>query len=344
MTDQIPSDRILNMRALVLDQKQESRIRLTQVQERSLLPGEVKVRIKAAALNHRDEWCRQGRYPNTADGVILGSDGAGVVSEAGVNVPDSLVGQEVIINPALNWGDDQKAQGMDFEILGMPRNGTFAEYVIVPADRIFQKPAYLTWEEAAALPLAGLTAFRAISYQGNLTENEKLLVTGFGGGVAQFATQFGLAMGAEVYVSSSSGDKLAKAKSIGAFASFNYKEESWVAEALAVTNGFDLLIDGAGGNSLNDLIDVAKPGGKIVVYGATLGNPDQVVARKIFWKQLKLVGTTMGSDSDFKAMIDFVTVHEIRPIIDQVYSFDQAVLAFGRMNAGEQMGKIVLTP
>lgn len=344
MTDQIPSDRIPNMRALVLDQKQESGVRLTEVQERSLLLGEVKIKIKAAALNHRDEWCRQGRYPNIADGMILGSDGAGVVSEVGPDVSGSLVGKEVIINPALNWGDDQKAQGKDFEILGMPRNGTLAEFVIVPADRVFQKPGYLTWEEAAALPLAGLTAFRAISYQGALKEDEKLLVTGFGGGVAQFATQFGLALGAEVAVSSSSEEKLAKAKSIGAFAGFNYKEESWVAEALAVTNGFDLLIDGAGGNALNDLIDVARPGGKIVIYGATLGNPNQVVARKIFWKQLKLIGTTMGSDSDFKEMIGFVTAHEIRPIIDQVYSFDQAVLAFGRMNAGEQMGKIVLIP
>jgi len=332
------------MKALILDQKQESRIRLTEVQDAVLKDGEVKIKIKAAALNHRDEWCRQGRYPNIADGVILGSDGAGVVSEVGPNVSDSLVGQEVIINPALNWGNDQKAQGKDFEILGMPRNGTLAEFVIVPDDRIFQKPAYLTWEEAAALPLAGLTAFRAISYQGSLKENEKLLVTGFGGGVAQFATQFGLAMGAEVAVSSSSEAKLAKAKSIGAFSEFNYKEENWVADALDATNGFDLIIDGAAGNALNDLIDVAKSGGKIVVYGATLGNPDQVVARKIFWKQLKVMGTTMGSDSDFKAMIDFVTAHEIRPIIDQVYSFDQAVLAFERMNAGEQMGKIVLTP
>ncbi|SFT56460.1 NADPH:quinone reductase [Algoriphagus locisalis] len=332
------------MKAITLNSAQQSKLLLTDVQTRSLLPGEVRVLIKAAALNHRDEWCRQGLYPNIKDGVILGSDGAGIVSEIGEGVDYELLQKEVIINPALNWGDNQKVQGSSFEILGMPRNGTLAESVIVPADRLYSKPAHLTWEEAAALPLAGLTAYRAVTYQGNIQPGENLLVTGFGGGVAQFAVQFGLALGANVSTSSSSPEKLEKAKALGVSTTFNYLDHNWISKANEDTNGFDLIIDGAVGDTLNHLIQVAKPGGKIVFYGATLGNPTKLEARKIFWNQLKIMGTTMGSDLDFKNMLSFVSEKKLQPVIDQVFRFDQAEEAFDRMRDGKQMGKIVLVP
>ncbi|MDR7130791.1 NADPH:quinone reductase-like Zn-dependent oxidoreductase [Algoriphagus sp. 4150] len=332
------------MKAITLDSKEDSKLLLTEVQERGLNEGEVRVSIKAAALNHRDEWCRQGLYPNIKDGVVLGSDGAGIVTELGDGVDQEWLQKEVIINPAMNWGENQKVQSASFEILGMPRNGTLAESVIVPADRLHTKPSHLTWEEAGALPLAGLTAFRALTSKGNIQLGENLLVTGFGGGVAQFAVQFGLALGAQVSTSSSSQEKLEKAKALGVTRVFNYQDSNWISQALADVKGFDLIIDGAVGDTLDQLIQVTKPGGKIVFYGATLGNPGKLEARKIFWNQLQIMGTTMGSDQNFKNMISLVCEKEIHPIIDRVFKFEEAEKAFDRMRDGKQMGKIVLVP
>jgi len=332
------------MKGIVLNTTLESKIQYLELPLPKANAEEVVVKIKAAALNHRDEWSRKGLYPNLKNGVVLGSDGAGIVDAVGAHVDSSWVGKEVIINPAIHWGASQLAQGKSFEILGMPRNGTLAEYVAVPADRLHLKPAHLSWEEAAALPLAGLTAFRALVYQGQVKAGEKVLVTGIGGGVAQFAAQFGLALGAEVYVSSSSEEKSKKALSMGVSGVFNYKNESWAQEALDLTGGFDLIIDGASGDTLNQLITVAKPGGKIVFYGATMGNPGKLEARKIFWNQLKIMGTTMGSDQDFEQMLELVTSRQIRPIVDGVFSLENAVQAFDRMKAGAQFGKIVLIP
>jgi NADPH:quinone reductase-like Zn-dependent oxidoreductase len=332
------------MKAITLNSKYPSKLLLTDVQDRSLKYGEAKVAIRAAALNHRDEWCRKGLYPNIKDGIILGSDGSGVVEEVGDGVDLNWVGKEVIINPAINWGDDQKVQGAKFEILGMPRNGTLSESVIVPSDRLILKPEHLSFEEAAALPLAGLTAFRALFYQGQLKHEDKVLITGVGGGVAQFAFQFAVNAGAVVYASSSKDEKLELATKMGAEGVFNYTNEDWTEKALKQSNGFDLIIDSAVGNTLNNLIDVVKPGGKIVFYGATKGNPTELTARKIFWNQLKIIGTTMGSDQDFEQMIQFVKQKKIKPIIDEVFTFEEAEKAFDRMKEGKQLGKIVLKP
>jgi NADPH:quinone reductase-like Zn-dependent oxidoreductase len=332
------------MKAIVLDQSSEQKIKYTDIPSRLLRPGEVRILIKAAALNHRDQWCRAGLYPNLKDGVILGSDGAGVISELGEGVNAEMLGKDVIINPALNWGQNQKVQSPSFEILGMPNHGTFTESIIVPQDRVHPKPAHLSWEEAAALPLAGVTAYRAISYQGQLTQDETLLVTGFGGGVAQFVAQFGLAMGAKVYVSSSDPIKIAKALELGVLKGFNYQDHNWITQAQEAVGGFDLIIDSAAGDTLNHLVQVAKPGGKIVFFGATLGNPSTLEARKIFWNQLKIIGTTMGSDDDFDGMLDLVTTHQIKPLVDSVFKLEQALEAFDRMQDGKQLGKIVLVP
>lgn len=332
------------MKSIVLNNELDAKIQFIDSPLPSANQEEVVVKIKAAALNHRDEWSRKGLYPNLKNGVILGSDGAGVVESVGADPHSYWIGKEVIINPAINWGTSQLAQSKDFEILGMPRNGTLAEYVSVPADRLHEKPAHLSWAEAGALPLAGLTAYRALVYQGQVKAGDKVLVTGIGGGVAQFAAQFALALGAEVYVSSSSDAKSAKALEMGISGVFNYKLETWTQEALEKTGGFDLIIDGAAGDTLNNLIAVAKPGGKIVFYGATMGNPGKLEARKIFWNQLKIMGSTMGSDQDFKEMLELVSAKKIRPVIDQVFPLHHAVEAFDRMKAGAQFGKIVLTP
>lgn len=332
------------MKSIVLNNELDAKIQFIDSPLPSANQEEVVVKIKAAALNHRDEWSRKGLYPNLKNGVILGSDGAGIVESVGADGLSHWIGKEVIINPAINWGTSQLAQSKDFEILGMPRNGTLAEYVSVPADRLYEKPAHLSWAEAGALPLAGLTAYRALVFQGQVKAGDKVLVTGIGGGVAQFAAQFALALGSEVYVSSSSDAKSAKALEMGISGVFNYKLETWTQEALEKTGGFDLIIDGAAGDTLNNLIAVAKPGGKIIFYGATMGNPGKLEARKIFWNQLKIMGSTMGSDKDFKEMLELVSAKKIRPVIDQVFALHHAVEAFDRMKAGAQFGKIVLTP
>lgn len=332
------------MRAIVLNRNNPSGLELTTIQQPKVGAGQVRVAIKATSLNHRDEWCRKGQYANLKDGVVLGSDASGVVTEIGEGVGQEWKGKEVIINPASNWGDDQRFQSKDFQILGMPENGTLSESIVVSLNRVYPKPAHLSWEEAAALPLAGVTAFRAMFFRGKLKKGENLIVTGFGGGVAQFATQFGLAFGANVFVSSSDDEKLAKAQTLGVKAGFKYTHENWVEKAVSSTGGFDLIIDGAAGNALSNLIDVCKPGGRIVFYGATLGDPDVLTARKVFWKQLNIMGSTMGSDQDFDEMVNFVSNHQIRPIVDKVFPFEEAENAFDRMREGKQMGKIVLVP
>jgi NADPH:quinone reductase-like Zn-dependent oxidoreductase len=332
------------MKAVVLNRQIPQGIELVEVPKPSCGVGEALVRIKAAALNHRDEWCRKGQYANLRDGAILGSDGAGIVEEIAPDVDSSWLGKEVIINPALNWGNYQAAQDKAFGILGVPRDGTLAEYVVVPADRLVSKPVHLTWEEAAGLPLAGVTAYRALFYQGKLQAGEQVLVTGFGGGVAQFAAQFALAAGAFLAVSSGSVSKLQRAKKAGASLALNYLDPNWPKEALESCGGFDLIIDGASGDAINQLLQVCNPGGRIVIYGATLGPPGKVEARRIFWNQLHLIGSTMGSDQDFADMIAFVQTHQIHPIIDQTFSLAESFDAFERMKAGDQLGKIVIIP
>lgn len=330
------------MRALVLDRELPDAIKITDVSLAQLNEGQVLVQVKSAALNHRDEWCRQGLYPNLKNGVVLGSDGAGIVKEVGSKVDSKWIGQEVIINPAMHWGESEKVQGADFRILGMPDHGTISEYLIMSSDRLHLKPLHLNWHEGAALPLAGVTAFRALMVQGKAKASQKILVTGFGGGVAQMAVQFAIALGAEVYTSSSSESKLLEAKKLGVVGVYNYKNDSWTKEALEESGGFDLIIDSAMGQTLDSLVNVCAPGGRIVFYGATLGNPEGFNARKVFWNQIKLIGSTMGSDKDFINMLRYVEDHKIKPIIDEIYDLENAVDAFDKMKSGDQLGKLVI--
>lgn len=330
------------MKGIILTDQNSDGIAVEEVTLPPLDSDEVRVKVHCAALNHRDQWCREGRYPNIKYGTILGSDGAGEVVEVGEKVDSKWIGQMVLINAAAGWGTSEKAQSSDFEILGMPNHGTLAEYVQVKADRLEIKPDYLSMEEASAIPLAGLTAHRALFFQGDVTAGDKVLVTGFGGGVAQFAVQFALKAGAKVYASSGDERKLQIAHQYGVTGGFNYRDENWASNALKEGGGFDLIIDSAVGNTLNTLIKTLKPGGKLVVYGATLGNPDAIDMRRVFWNQLTIQGTTMGTDKDFKEMISFISLNKIKPIIDSVYPMADAIQAFDKMKEGKQMGKIIV--
>ena len=305
--------------------------------------NEALVQLKAAALNHRDVWIQKGQYAGLKFPIILGSDGSGIVKECQSENASLWLNQEVMICPSLNWGKQPHVQSSLFEILGLPRNGTFAEYVSVPADNLFPKPPHLSWEETAALPLAGLTAYRALFSRAKLQSQENILITGIGGGVALFALQFALASNANVYVTSGSDLKLQRALQLGALQGVNYHNETWHEKLQQeLSRGFDVIIDSAGGPSFSHLISLLRPGGRLVFMGATQGNPTELDMRKIFWKQLSLFGTTMGNLEEFAEMLHFVTAHQIKPIIDRVFSLDEINQAIQRMEQSEQFGKIVL--
>ena len=292
--------------------------------------NEVIVSIKAAALNRRDYWITQGMYPGIVYPGVLGSDGAGLVGD-----------REVIINPNINWGDNERVQSDHFHILGMPTFGTLAEQVVVGKDKLFDKPAHLTMEQAAALPLAGLTAYRVLFGRCQAKAGERVLISGVGGGVALFACQFAIAAGCEVYVTSSSEEKISRAVSLGAKGGMNYKQENWAKAFLKENKGFDVVIDSAGGEGFNDLLRLCNPGARIGIYGGTQGTIPKISPQLIFWKQLSILGSTMGSDQEFSDMVAFVVQHQIIPVVDHIYRVEESDQAFERMAKSGQFGKLV---
>ncbi|HVW21701.1 MAG TPA: zinc-binding dehydrogenase [Opitutaceae bacterium] len=318
------------------------RLELAEVPDPVPGPGEARVRLRAAALNHRDVWIKQGKYAGLKYPCIPGSDGAGVVEAVGEGADRGWIGREVIIFPSFGWGAAERAQGPDFSILGLPREGTLAEKIAVPLGQLSPRPEGLSWEEAAVLPLAGLTAYRALFSRAGLKAGERALISGVGGGVALFGLQFAAAAGAATWVTSSSEEKLARAGRLGARGGFLYTRQGWAGAAAAAPGPFDVILDSAGGAGFSDLLDLAAPGGRIVFFGATRGNVPELALRKIFWRQLTLMGTTMGSPSDWRAMLDFVARHRIRPVVESVLPFAQAAAAFELMERGGQFGKIAV--
>jgi NADPH:quinone reductase-like Zn-dependent oxidoreductase len=331
------------MRAVVLHAVGDvEHLRMEQRPDPHPGPGEAVVRLRAAALNHRDVWIRKGQYAGIKLPIILGSDGAGQVAEVGLGVDMSWVGRDVVIDPSLNWGSDERAQDSSFQILGLPVDGTYAEMVLVPAANLHPKPAHLSWEEAAAVPLASVTAYRAVVTRAQLQRGETVLITGIGGGVATTALVIAARLGAKVWVTSGHEAKLKAARTYGAEGGVNHRKDDWAKTLVAeIGHRPDVVIDSAGGDTFNKALDVLKPGGRLVTYGSTLGAADRVEIRRIFWKQLNVLGSTMGPPSDFAAMLKLYE-DGLRPVIDKVFPLEQASDAHIRMEAGDQFGKIVL--
>ncbi|WP_411278175.1 zinc-binding dehydrogenase [Gaiella sp.] len=306
-------------------------LRHEAVQDPVAAPGEVVVELRAAALNRRDLLVAGGTYPFSLP-LIPGSDGAGVRRDTG---------EEVVIYPALRWGPHEEAFGADFQVLGGPRNGTYAELVAVPEANVFAKPARLSWEEAAAFPLAALTAYRALFSRGGLRGGETVLVLGAGSGVSTFAVQLAAQAGARVLVTSSSADKIEKSVALGAEGGVNYATEDWVA-AVKELGGADLVVDSIG-STWPQSLDCLRPGGRVVVFGATGGTEATIPVRPFYFGQWSLLGTMMGSPRDFAGLLAALDSGTWRPVIDSVSPLAEAARAVATMASGQQFGKLVLS-
>lgn len=306
-------------------------------------PGEVRVAVKAASLNHRELFIVHGQYPGMTVPTSLGCDGAGVVDMVGERVGNVAVGDEVVIYPGRNWGPDRAAPGADFGLLGMPFPGTIAEYVCVPADNLAPKPAFMSFEEAGAMPLTALTSWRALMFKGGLQPVETLLISGIGGGVATFGLAFAVALGAEVYVTGESDEVLERAMKMGAKGGLLYTDPDWRKQVGKLTGGVDVVLDGAPSPSLHNYIRAIKPGARIVVYGSTAGNEVKFNATDLFLKSASIVGSQVGDPQDFRDMLAFAGRHELRPVIERTFPLDQAREALLHLRDNHHFGKVVVT-
>lgn len=298
-------------------------------------PGaaEVVVELRCAALNRRDSLVAGGVYPFPLP-LIPGSDGAGIRRDTR---------EEVVVYPALGWAPGDAFPGDSYEILGGPRDGTYAELVAVPAANVFPKPARFSWEEAAAFPLAALTAYRALFTRARLQPGETVLVLGAGSGVSTFAVQLAAQASARVLVTSSSDEKLERARELGAEAGVNYATTPDWPAAVKELGGADVVIDAIGSTWQQSLDSLRGRGGRVVVFGATGGTDVALQVRPFYADQHSLLGTMMGSPDDFGELLRLVGEGAWRPVIDSVRPLAEATAGVERMVSGAQFGKLVLT-
>ncbi len=301
-------------------------------------PGEVLVRLRASALNHLDIWIRKG-LPSVPKPRILGADGAGVVEALGEGVSGFEPGQRVVLNPGIEAG------GGRIHVIGEHGDGTNAELIAVPATNVHPIPDELSFEEAAAFPLVFETAYRMLVTRAGLREGEWVLAWGIGGGVSTATLAIGKALGAKVMVTSSSEAKLERARELGADATVNHASGD-VKEAVKEATGgrgADIVVETVGEATWATSLQVAAPGGRITVCGATSGPNPPASLHRVWWKQLSILGSTMGTGEDFAGAFELVTSGRARPVVDTVLPLEEIRAAHERLEAGEQLGKIVLT-
>jgi len=340
------------MKAAVITENGElDKVSVADVPRTTPGPGEVLVQVRSAALNHLDIWVRNGRPGVTLSMPhILGSDAAGIVAEVGADVQGISVGAEVIINPGLGCGKceccrrGEQSECLIFGIVGMSRQGTFAEFVTVPATNVYLKPKHLDFNEAAALPLAYVTAWRMLMTRAVVKFGNTVLIHGIGGGVALAALQLAKMANAEVIVTSSSDEKLKKAQQFGADHIINYKTGNVKDSVMGITagRGVDIVFETVGSATWQVDFAVVRKGGKIVICGVTGGPKAETNLQALYWNQLNIMGSTMGSDEDFRGMLAAVAAAKLKPVIDSVFPLAKAKEAMAKIEAGQQFGKIVL--
>jgi zinc-binding alcohol dehydrogenase/oxidoreductase len=297
-------------------------------------PGEVLVRMRAASLNHLDVWTRKG-MPSVPKPRILGADGAGVVEALGQGVEGLEPGQPVVINPGIEHGDA-------IHVIGEHTQGVHAELAAIPATNVYPLREGLSFEQAAAFPLVYETAYRMLVTRAGLHAGEWVLVWGIGGGVATAAFRIAQALGAQTIVTSSSDEKLARAAALGADVTVNHGTGDVVAAVKEATGkGAHVVVETVGDATWKRSLDAARPTGRIVVCGATSGPNPAAALHRVWWKQLDILGSTMGTRADFEGAYDLVA-GGATPVIDSVLPLSEARAAHERLESGEQFGKIVL--
>jgi zinc-binding alcohol dehydrogenase/oxidoreductase len=296
--------------------------------------GEVLIALRAASLNHLDLWLRRG-LPSVPKPRILGADGAGVVAGLGDGAERLCEGEKVVINPGLDDGA---------RIVGEHMDGTHAELIAVPADYVHPVPNGLSFEEAAAFPLVFETAYRMLVTKAGLREGEWVLVWGVGGGVGTASLQIAKALGGRVIVTSSSDEKLARARELGADATVNHAEGD-VADAVREAtggHGADIVVEHVGELTWKTSLQVAAPGGRVAVCGATSGPNPPANLHRLWWKQLTIYGSTMGTREDFAGAYDLVASGRATPVVDRVFPLAETRAAHEHLEEGRQLGKVVL--
>jgi zinc-binding alcohol dehydrogenase/oxidoreductase len=294
--------------------------------------GQVLIDLRAASLNHLDVWIRKG-LPSVPKPRILGADGAGVVVSGDGFAP----GERVVINPGLDHGDGT------ITVVGEHTDGTHAERIAVPAEQVYPIPDSLDFETAAAFPLVFETAYRMLATKAGLREGEWVLVWGIGSGVSTASLAIAKALGARVIVTSGTDAKLARARGLGADAALNHETDDVVATVKELTSGgAHVVVDHVGEATWQRSLAAARADGRICVCGATSGPNPPAQLHRIWWKQLTIYGSRMGSRADFEAVYELVTTGRVVPVIDHVFPLAEAAVAQARLEAGEQLGKIVL--
>jgi len=329
------------MRAIVLSGPGLEGFALKAVPTPQPGPGEILIRLKAAALNHRDLWATR-RWSAGKAPVIMGADGAGTVAALGQGATGFGLGDAVIVNPSLDW-DAGPAPDHDYRCVGNPTDGTLAEYVVVPAGNVHPKPAHLDWHQAAALPLSMLTAWRALFVAGELKAGESVAIVGIGGGTALTCLQQAKAAGATVIVTSRDAAKREKALAIGADAALD-SASHW-AETLRAARGgrgLDLVMETVGKPTWQQSLAALERGGRLVIYGSTGGDTVEISLGQLFlgWRSIR--GSTMGNAQDFAAALAFSIRHRLVPIVDRVFPLAEGVAALRHLEAAAQFGKVVV--
>jgi zinc-binding alcohol dehydrogenase/oxidoreductase len=311
-------------------------LRLEDAPDPPVGSNDVLVELRAAALNRLDLWIRRG-LPSVPKPRILGADGAGVVREVGQDVDGVEPGERVTIDPSLAHGDR-------IVVLGEHTDGTYAELVAVPAANIHAIPPGLSFAEAAAFPLTFETAYRMLVTRAGLHPGEWVLVWGPGSGVGTAALVLTKALGGRVIAASSSEAKLERARELGADATVLHTEADVVEAVRAATDGrgADVVVEHVGEATWTRSLAAARPGGRIAVCGATTGPNPPAALHRVWWKQLSILGSTMGAPDDFRAVLDLVASGRARPVVDSVFPLAEAAAAHERMERGEHFGKIVL--
>lgn len=300
-------------------------------------PGEVCIDLVAASLNRRDWWIRRGGKVELPQ--VLGSDGAGIVSALGSGVTGVAEGDEVVIYPGIRWGESEECPGADFEIRGVPSQGTYAERVCVSSADVRPRPAGWSWAETAALPVAGLTAWRAVVTHALAGPGRTILVPGAGGGAAAFCVQIASALGADVRVTTSTPEKLDRARELGASGGALYTDPSWPERIGQV----DAVVDSVGGEELWDAaIGLLRRGGRLVNFADTAGDHGRVLLWRLFLEHLRVIGTTLGSPREFDALLAHCAGAGWRPVVDSVFPLEEAAAAHERLDAPDRFGKVVL--